>query len=118
LTSDGLLPIEGPKLLEEALKSGTEVTDIFLRRPSSGPSGHLLPEGEGQLSSMIPLPPGEGGPKGRVRVSGKVYELDSTTFKSIQSTETSQGIVALVRPPTFSLQKIFQTTSPLIVVLG
>jgi len=35
--------------------------------PSSGPSGHLLPEGEGKTCGFVPLPPGEGAPKGRVR---------------------------------------------------
>jgi very-short-patch-repair endonuclease len=52
-------------------------------RPSSGPSGHLLPEGEGVLKAAFPqgeevrqtvppeplLPRGEGGPKGRMRAS-------------------------------------------------
>ena len=35
--------------------------------PSSGPSGHLLPEGEGQLCGAVLLPPGEGGAKRRMR---------------------------------------------------
>jgi very-short-patch-repair endonuclease len=53
-------------------------------RPSSGPSGHLLPEGEGALNAASPggtglgrasaqeplLPRGEGGPKGRMRGDG------------------------------------------------
>src|SRR5262249_28666875 len=75
LTSDGLLPIEGPKLLEEAIRSGVEVTHIFRRRSVN------IPEA--------------------VAESAKVYELEPDAFKTIQSTEASQGIVALVRSPTF-----------------
>ena len=36
-------------------------------RPSPGPSGHPLPEGEGVTRSAAPLPTGEGGAKRRVR---------------------------------------------------
>ena len=36
--------------------------------PSSGPSGHLLPKGEGLLGGSVPLPLGEGAAKRRVRV--------------------------------------------------
>ena len=41
--------------------------ECTLENPSSAPSGHLLPRGEGVTCKSIPLPPGEGGPKGRVR---------------------------------------------------
>jgi hypothetical protein len=36
-------------------------------RPSPAASQHPLPEGEGVNSQHLPLPAGEGGPKGRVR---------------------------------------------------
>ena len=79
LTGDGLLPVEGPKLLDEALKSGIEITDIFVQR---GAGFHPVP------------------------TSARTYELEPDVFKSIQSTETSQGIIVLVRPPTFSIEQI------------
>jgi len=91
LTPEGLLPIEGPKLLEEAMRSGIEVIDVFLRR------------GVG----VAQLPP-----------AAAVYEVDSRTFKTLQSTETSQGIIALVRPRNHSLDSIVRSANPLIVVLG
>src|SRR6185369_11054295 len=56
LTAGGLLPIEGPKLLDEAIRSGIKVSDVFLRR------GVGLPG----------VPPGV-----------SVFELDAPAFKSI-----------------------------------
>ena len=91
LTAEGLLPIEGPKLLEEAIRSGIEILDVFLRRGVGLPG---IPTGVA------------------------VYELDAATFKSIQTTETSQGLIALVRPPQFSLQDMLKTPAPVIAVLG
>ena len=91
LTPDGLLAVEGPKLLEEAVRSNLEVLDVFVRR------------GVG----LAAVPAG-----------ARIFELDAATFKTIQSTESSQGIVALVRPPTFSMRDILGVTNPLIVVLG
>jgi RNA methyltransferase, TrmH family len=91
LTAEGLLPIEGPKLLDEALRSGINVLDVFLRR------GVGLPDLPKHTS---------------------VYELDAATFKSIQSTETSQGVVALVHPPAFSFDEMLKARKPLIGVLG
>jgi TrmH family RNA methyltransferase len=48
----------------------------------------------------------------------KIYELDAAVFKTIQTTETSPGVIALVRPPKFSLDQILSVTNPLIVVLA
>jgi RNA methyltransferase, TrmH family len=91
LTPEGLLPIEGPKLLEEAMRSGIEVIDVFLRR--------------GVGVAQLPA-------------DAAVYEVDSRTFKTLQTTETSQGIIAVVRPPAHSLDRIVGNANPLIVVLG
>jgi len=89
LTPEGLLPIEGPRLFDEAVRSGIGIMDVFLRR------------GVG-IDAPAKTP---------------VYELDEATFKSIQSTETSQGVIALVRPRTFSLDEILKAANPRIVVL-
>jgi TrmH family RNA methyltransferase len=91
LTPDGLLAVEGPKLLEEAVRSRLEVLDVFVRR---GVDLTAVPAG------------------------ARVFELDAATFKTIQSTESSQGIVALVHPPGFSLRDILSVPKPRIVVLG
>jgi TrmH family RNA methyltransferase len=91
LTREGLLPVEGPKLLEEAQRSGLAIVSVFRRR------GTAIPE----ISSTVP-----------------VYEVDATVFKSIQSTETSQGIIALVRPHHHTFADIIGAKNPLIVVLA
>lgn len=91
LTRDGLLPVEGPKLLEEAQRSGLEIASVFKRHGTKTP----------EVSSTVP-----------------VYEVDDAAYKTIQSTETSQGIIALVRPRRYNLTDILSVESPLIVVLA
>jgi RNA methyltransferase, TrmH family len=91
LTREGLLPVEGPKLLEEAQRSGLAIVSVFKRR------GAGIPE----ISSTVP-----------------VYEVDPSVFKSIQSTETSQGVIALVRLRQYTLPEILNANNPLIVVLA
>jgi TrmH family RNA methyltransferase len=95
LTPDGLLPIEGPKLVQEALRSGIELTDIFVQR------------GKQDTVQALHLKP-----------NTAVFELEADVFKSIQSTETSQGMIALVKPPRFSLAQLLSVANPLIIVLG
>ncbi|MBI4474368.1 MAG: RNA methyltransferase [Acidobacteria bacterium] len=90
LTQEGLLPIEGVKLLEEAARSGIGVVSIFLRR------GTVPPD----ITPNVP-----------------VYEIEPAAFKSIQATETSTGLIALVRPPRFSLHDILPRGHPLITLL-
>ena len=91
LTNDGLLPVEGPKLVEEAHRSGVQIVSVFARKGASLPA----------LSASIP-----------------VYETESGVFKTIQSTETSQGVIALVKPRHYSLADVLAARNPLIVVLA
>ena len=94
LTTDGLLPIEGPVLLEEAARSGIHIVDIFCR------SGTDLPP---------VLPP---------VLQDALFELSREVFKTIQGTEHSQGIVATIRPRQYTLDDVFRATPELIIVLG
>src|SRR2546429_660845 len=58
LTSDGLLPIEGPTLLEEARRSEIEIVDVFrtpVRKVSRKQSGLCAP-GELRWSALRPPP--------------------------------------------------------------
>lgn len=91
LTREGLLPVEGPKLLEEAQRSGLAIVSVFRRR------GTNIPE----ISSTVP-----------------VYDVDPAVFKSIQGTETSQGVISLVRPRRYNLPDIITGDVPLIVLLA
>jgi len=90
LTDDGLLPIEGPILLEEAQRSRIEIVDLFVRAGTEAP---------------------EVTPRGR-------HEVPADIFKSIQDTEHSQGLIATVRPPEFRIEDVFDRVPALIVVLG
>lgn len=90
LTPGGLLPIEGPKLLDEAVRSGLDVTDVFVTRTGG------VPGFEGSAAQHV---------------------VAKEIFKTIQSTETTQGVLALVRPPAFTLADLLAAQMPLILVL-
>jgi RNA methyltransferase, TrmH family len=90
LTPDGLLPIEGPILLEEALRSRIDVAEVFVR-----------------TGTVLPTP-----------ASNQVHEVSPEIFKTIQETEHSQGVIAMVRPPRFNLAELFGASPALVVVLG
>lgn len=90
LTDEGLLPIEGPILLEEAARSGIEIVDVFVRKGA-------------------PVPP---------LTLKQVHELPAAIFKTIQETEHSQGIVATVRPCQFHIKDFLSVSPALVVILG
>jgi TrmH family RNA methyltransferase len=79
LTDDGLLPVEGPKLIREARDSGLKVAALFVRSDVT-----LDP-------AMQPM-----------RTTA-IYELDQPAFRKIQTTESSQGLIALVQMPRVTL---------------
>ena len=92
LTPDGLLAIEGPTLVREAHASGLPIVTLFLREDTSVEG---LPE------------------------ASAVYSMDSTTFKGIQDTEHSQGVIALVRPRSWSLSDVLaDPRGPVVVLAG
>jgi TrmH family RNA methyltransferase len=91
LTQDGLLPIEGPKIIHEAVASGLEVRALFLR------------EGVQFRETVVP---------------GTVYTLEPAIFKGIQSTEHSQGAVALVRPRTWNMKDVLGSSPAPVAVLA
>lgn len=90
LTSDGLLPIEGPILLEEAVRSGIEIVDVFVRKGLLAPA--LMPDA--------------------------LHELPGEVFKTIQDTEHSQGVIATVRPRAFTLGDVSNVSPALLIILG
>jgi len=89
LTAEGLLPVEGPVLLEEAHRSGIEIVELFARAGAGIPA--VLPKA--------------------------LHELPAEVFKTIQDTEHSQGIIATVRPRHFTLAEILSPPPALAVVL-
>ena len=91
LTDDGLLPVEGPKLIREAQESGLDVVALLVRSDVSTES----------LNTKAPN-----------------YILDQPAFRKIQTTESSQGLIALVRVKPFTLSDIVSkaASGPIVVL--
>src|SRR5260370_25169177 len=94
LTERGLCVAETFHLLEEALRSDCEVKHV--------------------LASETVLSAAEAHVRGLHGV--KVAVLPEALFGSIAGTETSQGVMALVKPPEWKLEHLFRGC-PLVVVL-
>jgi TrmH family RNA methyltransferase len=90
LTSHGLLPIEGLILLEEALRSGIHIVDVFCRVGTDLPP--IQPEA--------------------------LFVVSPDVFKTIQGTEHSQGLVATVRPRQYTVNDVFSASPELVIILG
>jgi TrmH family RNA methyltransferase len=92
LTDDGLLPVEGLKLIQEAQHSGLTVETLLVR------------------SDVEPA---------KLNVSAPIYVLDQSAFRKIQTTENSQGVIALVRVKSASLSSLISNSAskgPLVVL--
>lgn len=89
LTTDNLLPIEGPVLLNETHRTGSEIVELFLEKDT------------------IYNPPG----------NPKTYTLLPEVFRSIQTTQHSQGVIGLVNPPIFKIDEVLKKSPQLIIVL-
>ncbi|MEP6960904.1 MAG: RNA methyltransferase [Acidobacteriota bacterium] len=91
LTKDGFALAEGPHLLEEAERSESEIHAVILSE-----SARL-----------------------QVSTSGaRLIPVTDATFAALSSTETSQGILALVRPRPWTLAKLLTQPETLLVVLN
>ena len=95
----GLVAIEGPNLVGEALRAGLRVDSIFVA------SGYDVVEGEaGTEAAKI-----------------DIFVVPPEYLKSVLITETPQPLAALVEPPDWTWAHLFGTrkrTTPLIVVLA
>ena len=94
LTAQGWCVAETFHLLEEALRSDCEVKYVLVAESvRSAAESHVR------------------------RLSGiKVAVLPDSLFQSLSGTETSQGVMALVKPPVWKLEQLFRGR-PLVVVL-
>jgi RNA methyltransferase, TrmH family len=92
--------IEGPHLVEEALRSAVEIETVL-----------ASPAGEKHLARL-----GLAGAAGAPATAPRVLRTTDRLFDSIAATETPQGIAALVRLPEYSFEDIVRGV-PLVVVL-
>jgi TrmH family RNA methyltransferase len=96
LTGDGLCVAEGFNLLDEALRSNCEISPVFVLESARA----AVEDRVGDLRAI------------------RVIELPDELFHSISSTETSQGVIALVRPPAWTLDQLFQGHALVVVLDG
>lgn len=95
-TSSGLCVAEGFHLLEEALRSGREVPVVMT-------SESVRQTVDRQVRGLA---------------TTRTVVVPDALFQSIASTETSQGVMALVRPPEWSVEQVFRGASLVLVLDG
>src|SRR5690348_8086689 len=82
-TDDGLVVAEGPHLVEEALRGTWHIEAIL-----------TTPHGRQRYEDLVE------------QVPGKVMEVSGRAFDSIKSTDTSQEILALLKPRVFTWESL------------
>lgn len=92
-TDDGFIPIEGPHLLGEALRSSWDVVEVFATAEAGGRHDELLR-----------------------RVKAPVTELSRRAMESLASTDTTQEIIALVQPRRWAWNDLL-IAKPILVAL-
>jgi len=96
LTEDGFCVAETFHLLEEALRSECAVKAVLVAQSvSSAVESHV-----GRLKGM------------------RVMVVADAVFRYLSTTESSQGVIALVRPPVWTLEQIFPGQSLVVVLDG
>ena len=90
LTDDGLAVAEGFHLLEEARTSRCEIQAVIVTEPNRDTLPNLH--------------------------STRVMTVSEATFAHLSTTEAPQGVIALVRPPTWTLHQLLPT-HPLLLIL-
>lgn len=96
LTDDGFAVAEGFHLLEEALASDCEIRAVIVSEAvKNAVSTHV---------------------RGLKRT--RVVAVPEKTFSELASTETTQGVIALVRPPDWTLDQLMRGKSLVVVLDG
>jgi RNA methyltransferase, TrmH family len=100
--------IEGPKLVEEALRSGLEVEALLVSESGARDAGPIL-KAASESEAGIPRP--------------QILRTTDKLFESVSGTEAPQGVAALFRQPEWGLDDVLhgagamRGNSPLVVVL-
>ncbi len=96
LTEDGLAVAESFHLLEEALRSDCEIPSVFAAESvRTAVESHV-----------------------RGLKKTRMHVLPDDVFRALSATESSQGVMALVRPPQWSVDQLFRGHSLAIVLDG
>jgi RNA methyltransferase, TrmH family len=99
LTDSGECAIEGLRIVEEAIRSGLRFHAVFFRESSENLAERLLPQLGAQVETLL---------------------LPDRLFDSTMTSESPQGVAALVRPKSFSIDHILERTQqgPILVLAG
>ncbi|MGB9605249.1 MAG: TrmH family RNA methyltransferase [Bryobacteraceae bacterium] len=96
LTRDGCCVAETFHLLEEALRSQCDIRAVLAAES-------VRSSVEGRLGGLS---------------NPRLYVLSDHLFETIATTETSQGVITLLRPPAWALAQVFQGQSLVVVLDG
>jgi TrmH family RNA methyltransferase len=98
-TEQGFIAIEGVRIIEEAIRSGLRFQAVFFSQGGAGHAGRLLPQIAAQTETLL---------------------LPDQVFLSAVSTETPQGVAALVKLKPVKIEDLLGQTGgiPLIVAVA
>jgi TrmH family RNA methyltransferase len=96
-TADGSCAIESVRLMEEAIRSGLRFRAVFFRQSSLAVADRLLPQIAAQVETVL---------------------LPNEIFDSAVATETPQGVAALAKVRSFTLDDVLRPYQPLVLVLN
>jgi TrmH family RNA methyltransferase len=99
LTASGECAIEGFRLLDEAIRSGIRLRAVFVSESANDRAARVLPQIGSHVETIL---------------------LPDKLFASVVSSDTPQGIAALVRIKTFTTEDVLGSpgSGPLLVVAG
>jgi RNA methyltransferase, TrmH family len=98
-TEDGDCAIEGVRIVEEAIRSGLRFRAVFFRESSQNIAERLLPQIGTHVETLL---------------------LPDKLFDSVVPSETPQGVAALVRFKSFTLEDLLERlqVGPVVIVVG
>ena len=96
-SDDGLVALEGVRLVEEALRSGLRLRAIFFRESAAAVAKRLLPQISAKTEALM---------------------LPDEVFASASGTENPQGVAALAEPHKSSLDEMLKSNAPLIIAVA
>ncbi len=96
-TPEGLLGVDTFRLLEEALRSGLAVPQVF-----------FTAEAEAELRGLL----------ARHRAEPQMIRLPAKVLASVSESPAAQGVAALVRPRSWTIAELFAPAPALVVVLA
>lgn len=97
LTQEGLVAIEGVRILEEAIRSGLRLQAVFFSEGGRVHAERLIPQISSHTEAIL---------------------LPDAVFQSAVDTETPQGVAALVKPRIFRLEEILQGADENLLIIG